>query len=1327
MPLILLAGHAKGADSERPYEMVWANRTQDARPALIDFENLDGWSVEARDATATMTLSREQQLWGQYVARIAYRGTAPQARFILRPPKPIPVPAPFDCVDFWVYGNNWGWEKSSGTPRIAIHLLLQTAAGKDLRVTLCGSMNWKEWFLIHKKFSPSDEAAVKDGARVTGIEITNATNTDERKIYLDNLSVYQETLAPLTFDPRPRRGVEPFAGQSPGLNTGKDRLPFPTREETLLPDNLDREYKSQVIQNGETFIFRYRGSDGTLEYRYRPKTGDWSDWEAQWMNGGGAFQPLAQGGARFIEEKISGQPPAPLQRQLIECKLIGDILTASWRVSQGVRSAQVDYTFRIWQKSLILDTRCLGGEIGQVDFGSAIGAENPRLVKLPYLVGEGSNRPAVLAMGAPDKPLFLMGIADHTRTNASRFWFRNEVGEKGVSYNGGTRYEPKTDGRRNDCFERFFLTISPAFPEVLPNIPNPKSPWMEAAGERVWIANGASVREKDLQAWKDVARRSMTKILVTDHETGWRDGGESFTFRTKAAPKKGGDEGQAWYSSEMHKLGFRYGIYNNYTDFATVNEFWSPDMVTRLSDGNWRTAWARCYNPKPARAVEYEARLTPIIQEKFHLSTAYCDVHTAVSPWAYVDYDARVPGAGTMAATFYAYGEIMLHQKKTWNGPVYSEGNNHWYYSGLTDGNYAQDQEYNLYENPWLVDFDLRKMHPLNNNFGMGNLDMFMGRSGGFSGTPEEKSRKLDRFIAATLAFGHTGFLVREMGMPGTARSYFMTQQPGEYLAGAKVERFHYYNEKGEAFSTGSAVATGAYKRSQLLIYYSNDVCVAVNGHKTEPLRFGIRNNEDITLPPNGYLVFAPCNEPFNPPYLWAISYERDGRRVDYIDSRAYIYADGRGAFTRFRKAACDGPFAAIRQKDERTMELIPFSGCKEFAVGFESTSPFSDYPGVTARALGEKREDMGPAETRSSRGLVYVTPKPGAVSYLVTSGNRSIPNTWNVREKLIPGERLEFMTPDGPSSVSVPLTAKIGSRLWQKCGQYWLDFTVVPLARIETRVIEDSQNLSQALELTLTSNLPKPADMTVEALSQTKTFANLAPGTPAAWRLAPETPQKEGVIEVSIQCRAQGLSLAEKRWLKYSFESRRVASLSDGERPAEILRSGGQCKRGGREEALDSDTGASVSPHPSPCGGKTQPGLFMHPPYQHGVGYAFAQFGPLMLPAQYPAALRCEVGKADGSDPGDGIWFRVAVVDSSGSQTLAAEKHLIRHEWAPLEADLSRWKGQTIRIKLIADAGPKDNTSGDWSCWTWPAIESLRPIMSLTIHEQRTPSDPIP
>ena len=38
-----------GEDNEivgqRPYEMEWANRTEDTHPPLVDFEDLTGWGV----------------------------------------------------------------------------------------------------------------------------------------------------------------------------------------------------------------------------------------------------------------------------------------------------------------------------------------------------------------------------------------------------------------------------------------------------------------------------------------------------------------------------------------------------------------------------------------------------------------------------------------------------------------------------------------------------------------------------------------------------------------------------------------------------------------------------------------------------------------------------------------------------------------------------------------------------------------------------------------------------------------------------------------------------------------------------------------------------------------------------------------------------------------------------------------------------------------------------------------------------------------------------------------------------------------------------------
>jgi hypothetical protein len=123
-----------------------------------------------------------------------------------------------------------------------------------------------------------------------------------------------------------------------------------------------------------------------------------------------------------------------------------------------------------------------------------------------------------------------------------------------------------------------------------------------------------------------------------------------------------------------------------------------------------------------------------------------------------------------------------------------------------------------------------------------------------------------------------------------------------------------------------------------------------------------------------------------------------------------------------------------------------------------------------------------------------------------------------------------------------------------------------------------------------------------------------------------------------------------------------------------------------------------------------------MHPPYVGGVGYTFAIYEPIKLPRAPLAAFRCDIGKMDGSDRGDGILFRLAVVDSGGRETVVAEKQWAEHAWTPLTADLSRWAGQSVRFKLISDVGPADNSIGDWSCWANMRVESREPAMQVTV-----------
>jgi hypothetical protein len=83
----------------------------------------------------------------------------------------------------------------------------------------------------------------------------------ERTLFFDNLAVFTEQFPPLTFEPRPRRGIEMLPGESAGANTGPGVLPFPTGPHTILPRNLARHFTNSITSLGDGYLFLYEGSD----------------------------------------------------------------------------------------------------------------------------------------------------------------------------------------------------------------------------------------------------------------------------------------------------------------------------------------------------------------------------------------------------------------------------------------------------------------------------------------------------------------------------------------------------------------------------------------------------------------------------------------------------------------------------------------------------------------------------------------------------------------------------------------------------------------------------------------------------------------------------------------------------------------------------------------------------------------------------------------------------------------------------------------------------------------------------------------------------------
>ncbi|MCX7967612.1 MAG: hypothetical protein N3B10_03865, partial [Armatimonadetes bacterium] len=717
---------------KRPYEMVWANR-KEPRPPTVTFSDLKGWRMEVEgSAVAVFRPSREQNVWDRPVGKLTYRGNGdPNSRpkILLYPPKPIPIPDGSDCVDAWIYGNRWGWENPPDTPPVQIFLHLRNDKGQVQRVHLT-TVNWKEWWLAHKRLFPLPQGGWTKGWEFVALEIFGGWQPQNRTIYFDSLTFYTEQLPKLKFPSRPKRNLTLFEGQSQGLNAGRGQLEFPTREETILPLNLTKRFRTEVKREGNLFVFRYIGEDCTVTYRFDPRqglTGITATVEQGTQNiGGHAYRRAEFSFGRAvarpseIRQKHVGQESGRKQTVLIQplagagVKFAdgsdeGNLVRAELR--NGVVSAQyengVTYRLRLWQKSLVLDIFCRNEnrppqkEAIALDFGEIRLTEHPsphfalRTVYVPFIT-YGNSNPVVAMVGQETheigghayrrseigravarpsevqrKPakdemqgtghVFVSIWFDWYRSNGSEpyAFYEGQLTPTGLRINGGVRYHPKTDGKRNDVFERVFVTVSPIFEEVLPVIPNPKGLHAHLAVDRLWQETwGPANYEQEMERSRKLRAYGIVKLIQCNHEITWRDGGESFTLRTRAAPGKGGDESLKHYLEHQKSLGWFAGLYTNYCDFAPVNEFWNPDYVQRTPEGEWRPAWPRCYALKPAAAVMLHEKLAPVIKQKFHGTrdkghgpkfaqiSAYTDVHTAVAPWNYCDYDARVPGAG---------------------------------------------------------------------------------------------------------------------------------------------------------------------------------------------------------------------------------------------------------------------------------------------------------------------------------------------------------------------------------------------------------------------------------------------------------------------------------------------------------------------------------------------------------------------------------------------------------------------------------------------------------------------------------------------------------
>lgn len=605
---------------------------------------------------------------------------------------------------------------------------------------------------------------------------------------------------------------------------------------------------------------------------------------------------------------VDGEPVAA---RLVKATLDGRTVRTEWKSEDGLHYS-LDLTIK--GKSMVCDWRAGGSRITELSLGKASGLREYQLFNVPYLtMGYGVTLPAVLC----NSRLYCFTLFDWYSTSASQFYGGTErVSETTALYNGGARYLSLTDGSRNSLRERQFITVSRRFEEVLPNIPNPPSPYAKAVGENLYchVQGRALDRfQKWLELWRLHKEHGIDHVRMSQHEDAWSDadvacqGPQEFTMTLDAAPEIG-DKQLIDYCREVRKLGWLIGLYTNYTDLSMLGKSWDERNVSKLPNGEWRRVWPPNFAMKPLKAVDAEAYFAPRIAKKFGTNTVYCDVHTALAPWDYVDYEAGTPGAGTLATQFKAYGKLLMNERKAYGGPCYSEGWHHWFYAGLCDGNYGHMGLPDPANQPLLVDFDLRKIHPLT-----GTISMWGSWTWGDD---------YHHMLASQIAYGHIGFLP-PADVSIAARGYYMMQALQSRYHMIPVETILYRAADGRMLTISEALPIGAHKENQVYVKYKNDLEIYANADKQKHWKVSLGGRE-YDLPPYGWVAIAPD--------FLEYSAEFDGRRIDYCDSPGYTYMDAGAQPFDFGTIKTAGQLV-VRKDDPRGLKLIPIGGTTEALI----------------------------------------------------------------------------------------------------------------------------------------------------------------------------------------------------------------------------------------------------------------------------------------------------------------------------------------------------------------------------------------------------------
>ena len=383
-------------------------------------------------------------------------------------------------------------------------------------------------------------------------------------------------------------------------------------------------------------------------------------------------------------------------------------------------------------------------------------------------------------------------------------------------------------------------------------------------------------------------------------------------------PAFGGREGMEQFARAANECGYVWSLHENYIDLYPDAPSYDPTARVLRSDGSPSPAWfnqgtgVQSFGLKCNRALEFAKANAPFIHEWFQTNAAYLDVHTCVPPWHQLDHEAGQPMAAMALAKVKYDSELFQYMRDAHKGPLFGEGNNHFYWAGLCDG--AEAQVSGGEDHQPFLDFDLLKIHPQMVNHGMGYYERWFRQGYNHAwGHDTGSVEQIDKYRAQEIAYGHAGFIgnVQTDNVHWVAKEHHM-MHPIQRLYGTSKPIEIAYAIGDDFVPASVALAVGQRERQR--IRYDSGLTVWVNWAAED------WQVEGYTLPQWGFLALGPGTK--------VATHKMNGHFADYAECPEFLFVDARTSFTM--------PYRENTKDIEPRLKSFEYLGAKKARITYE-------------------------------------------------------------------------------------------------------------------------------------------------------------------------------------------------------------------------------------------------------------------------------------------------------------------------------------------------------------------------------------------------------